>query len=199
MQQTQSKELFIIAGPNGAGKTTVAFSLLPEFMGVSEYVNADSLAHALSPFNPDASAIQAGKLMLDKINTLVNQNKNFAFETTLASKSFVQLVKNCKLNGYNTNLMFLWLHSAELAVERVDLRVKSGGHSIPPDTIKRRYTRGLENLFSLYMPIIDNWWIFDNSGEHPDLISIKRSGQAIEIVKEKLWTDCKNSYSRGGL
>lgn len=112
------KELFIIAGPNGAGKTTAAFTLLPNVIGVEEYVNADSIAAALSPFQPDSVAIQAGKLMLERIRELVKQNKSFVFETTLASKSFVQLLQDCKQRGYKTNLIFLWLHSAQLAIER---------------------------------------------------------------------------------
>lgn len=195
MQQTSSKELFIIAGPNGAGKTTAAFTLLPDFIEVSEYINADSLANALSPFHPDAVAIQAGRLMLDRINTLASQHKNFAFETTLASKSFAQLIKDCKQNGYNTNLIFLWLHSIELAIKRVDARVRNGGHSIPPEIIKRRYKRGLENLFSLYMPIVDNWWLYDNSAEFPDIICRKFSGQPIEKIKPEIWDDIHKEFA----
>lgn len=192
----QTKELFIIAGPNGAGKTTAAFTLLPDFIKVNEYVNADSLAAALSPFQPAAVAIEAGRLMLNRINTLVTENKNFAFETTLASKSFNKLVKECKAKGYKTNLMFLWLDNIDLAIERVKLRFAQGGHSIPPDDIVRRYKRGLENLFSLYMPIIDNWWVYDNSGNYPDLISKKLSSEkSIEIIKPNIWDICKNSYA----
>lgn len=189
------KELFIIAGPNGAGKTTTSFTLLPDFVKVNEYINADSIAFALSPFHPDTVAIQAGKLMLDRINTLANQNKNFAFETTLASKSFIHLIQKCSLNGYKTNLMFLYLHSDALAIERVKLRVSQGGHSIPPDTIIRRYQRGLENLFRLYMPIVDNWWLYDNSGNNPNLISEKLLGQSLEIKNMELWNKCKQMYA----
>ncbi|CAN5308096.1 zeta toxin family protein [soil metagenome] len=188
------KELFIIAGPNGAGKTTAAFTLLPDFIKVNEYVNADSMAYALSPFHPDTVAIQAGRLMLDRINNLASQNKNFAFETTLASKSFIHLIQKCRQSGYKTNLMFLYLHNTELAIERVKLRVSQGGHSIPPNTIIRRYKRGLKNLFGLYMPIIDNWWFYDNSDNSPDLISKKLLSQPLEIVNVELWNNCKKTY-----
>jgi len=188
------KELFIIAGPNGAGKTTAAFTLLPDFIGIDEYVNADSLAHALSPFHADAVAIQAGRLMLDRIHDLVRQQKSFAFETTLASKSFVRLVEACKRDGYKTNLVFLWLHSAELAVNRVKLRVEQGGHFIPFETIKRRYERGLFNFLNLYIPLIDEWALYDNSDNSPDLICEQPFNEAINIANAELWNKLKKKY-----
>lgn len=181
------KELFIIAGPNGAGKTTTAFTLLPNFINVAEYVNADSIAHALFPFHPDKVAIQAGKLMLERIHNLVKQQRNFAFETTLASKSFVQLLKNCKANGYKTNLVFPWLHNVELAINRVKLRAKQGGHSIPVTTIRRRYKRGLQNFFNLYASIVDSWWVYDNSEEYPKIICQQLQNQPIKILKNNDW------------
>jgi len=189
------KELFIIAGPNGAGKTTVAFTLLPSFIGVGEYVNADSLAHALSPFHPEAVAIQAGRLMLDRIDELAKQGKNFAFETTLASKSFIRLLQECKQNGYKTNLIFFWLHSVELAIHRVKLRAEQGGHSIPIETIERRYERGLSNLFNLYLPIIDNWWLYDNSFGSPQMIGWQLASKSPEIVQPEIWNSLKNTFT----
>jgi len=192
------KEIFIIAGPNGAGKTTAAYDLLPHFLNTNEYVNADSIAHALSPFNADKVALQAGKIMLKRIDELVSQNKNFALETTLARKNYVRLLRDCKSAGYQTNLIFLWLHDVKLAIERVRLRVAQGGHSIPIDTIKRRYTRGMENLFKLYMPVVDNCWIYDNSDASPKLISKQLISESVEIIDVKRWQLLLDKY-RGGI
>lgn len=191
------KELYIIAGPNGAGKTTAALTLLPKFLKAKEYVNADSIAHALSPFNSEQVAIQAGKLMLLRIQELVKQNKDFAFETTLASKSFVHLLTECKSQGYQINMVFFWLHHVRLAMHRVKLRVSQGGHSIPVETIKRRYERGLKNFFNLYLPLLDNWWFYDNSGSSPHLVSEQNINSAQEIHNPQLWHLLETKYMRG--
>ncbi len=179
--------LFIIGGPNGAGKTTSAMKLLPDFLQCEEYVNADGIASGLSQFRPESVAINAGRIMLSRIQDLIKQEKSFAFETTLASRSFVILLKKCKQFGYSTNVIFLWLQSPELAVKRVAIRVKNGGHSIPEDTVRRRYKKGIENLFKLYMPIVDNWTIYDNSYAKPELIANKIIGNKIEIINESAW------------
>jgi len=192
------KEIYIIAGPNGAGKTTAAYDLLPHFLNTNEYVNADSIAHALSPFNADKVALQAGKIMLKRIDEFVIQNRNFAFETTLARKNYVRLLTDCKNAGYQTNLIFLWLHDAKLAIQRVKLRVAQGGHSIPIDTIARRYTRGMKNLFKLYMPVVDNWWLYDNSDAAPKIISKQLISKSIEIIDVKRWQLLLDEY-RGGI
>lgn len=191
------KEIYIIAGPNGAGKTTAAYDLLPHFLNTNEYVNADSIAHALSPFNADKVALQAGKIMLRRVDELVTQNKSFALETTLARKNYVQLLADCKKAGYQTNLIFLWLHNVKLAIERVKLRVVQGGHSIPTDTIERRYKRGMENLFKLYMPVVDNWWLYDNSDATPKVISKQFIGKSIEIIDAKRWQLLLDEYHGG--
>lgn len=181
------KSLFIIAGPNGAGKTTTAFALLEQFLAIHEYVNADAIAAALSPFNSESVAISAGRLMLERIHGLLEQNKSFAFETTLASRSFVNIVNQSKKQGYKTNLLFLWLESPELAIERVKYRVEAGGHDIPEDVIIRRYKNGLKNLFNMYMPIVDNWMLYDNSKQSPDLIVEKAFNKSIEIFDQNIW------------
>jgi len=191
------KEMYIIAGPNGAGKTTAAYALLPRFINANEYVNADSIAHALSPFKPEEVAIQAGKLMLVRIHELMKQNKDFAFETTLASRNFVRVVKDCKNAGYKTNLIFLWLPKVKLAMQRVKLRVMQGGHSIPVETIKRRHKRGLENLFKFYMPIMDNWWVYDNSGADPKLLAMQLLNESFQELDKKLWQLFQKNISGG--
>jgi predicted ABC-type ATPase len=156
-------QLYMIGGPNGAGKTTVALDLLPDRLKCYEYVNADAIAAALSPFAPEATAVQAGRLMLARIKQLAEQQKDFAFETTMASRTFVSLLEQCKAQGYQINLIYIWLQTSELAVERVKERVASGGHSIPRYVILRRYKRSLQNFKNLYMPLADEWSSYDNS------------------------------------
>jgi predicted ABC-type ATPase len=159
--------LYIISGCNGAGKTTASYTVLPEILQCKEFVNADEIAKGLSPFQPDKVAIQAGRLMLDRISDLMQHQVDFAFETTLSTKTYVQLINRAKANGYYVTLIYFWLNSPDLAVERVKLRVLSGGHDIPTDVILRRYQSGLINLKNLYRPIVDYWMIFDNS-ERPE-------------------------------
>lgn len=139
-------EIYIIGGPNGAGKTTSAKFLLPELLHCHEYVNADAIAAALSPFEPESVSIQSGRLMLDRIHHLASQKKTFSFETTMASRSFVPFLTHCKKDNYKVNLIFLWLQDPHLALARVKDRVARGGHNIPSDTILRRYKRSSEIL-----------------------------------------------------
>lgn len=137
------KQLFIIAGSNGAGKTTASYAILPEILNCKEFVNADEIARGLSPFQPEKVNIQAGKLMLVQIKRLLNQEVNFAFETTLSTKSYVNLIKHAQEKGYFATLVFFWLNSPELVIRRVKTRVLEGGHDIPEETIRRRYESGL--------------------------------------------------------
>ena len=178
--------LYIIAGPNGAGKTSAALTLLPEFLSCYEYVNADSIAAGLSPFRPNEVAWQAGRLMLERIDFLANQKQDFAFETTLASRTFINLLKKCKKNGYTISLLYLWLPSPLLAVERVRMRVESGGHDIPEETIHRRYTRSFENFFKAYVPLADSWELFDNSKLKPQIIA-KNVSDSLTIYSKECW------------
>jgi len=177
----------MIAGPNGAGKTTSAMTLLPTLLGCQEYVNADDIAAALSPFNPESTAIQAGRLMLTRIHELADKKQDFAFETTGASKSFAPFLLHCKQQGYHITLLYLWLNSIKLAVNRVASRVENGGHHIPTATIHRRYHRGLANFFKLYIPLCDEWSIYDNSYTYPKLIAQKLENHAIVIRDDVTW------------
>lgn len=180
------KNLYIIAGCNGAGKTTASFTILPEIIQCKEFVNADEIAKGLSPFQPEEVAIEAGRIMLNRINELLNNNENFAFETTLATKSYKGKIKEAKRNGYTVTLLFFWLQSIALAKERVKIRISEGGHSIPPDVIERRYIKGIKNLFDIYLPIVDGSFIFDNSnGKHELLAQKTIDGQLTVVNKTK--------------
>ncbi len=161
----QEPRLYIIAGPNGAGKTTASMAVLPEILHCRDYVNADEIAKGLSPFDPSAVAFVAGRLMLTRISILMKERRSFAIETTLSTGTYRHLVNRAHAEGYQVILIFFWLPSPELAVQRVSKRVSEGGHNIPTDVIYRRYYRGLDNLFNVFMPIVDAWMIFDNSAE----------------------------------
>lgn len=154
--------LYIIAGCNGAGKTTASYSVLPDLLNCNEFVNADEIAKGLSPFNPESVAIEAGKLMLKRIDVLLNQGKTFAIETTLATRSYAVLIKQAQERGYNVVLIFFWLSSPEMAIERVAKRVSEGGHNIDSETIVRRYWLGLQNFFKIFAPIVDLWFFYEN-------------------------------------
>lgn len=163
---------FVMAGPNGSGKTTAALTVLPEIECL-DYVNADAIAYALSPFQPEKVAIKAGRLLIESVEELASRQEDFAFETTLASRSFYRFLKTCQSNQYEITLIYMWLDSPELAIKRVENRVRQGGHNIPKADIIRRYTRSCQNLMHLYLPIADNWTIFNNSYEAsmPSLIA----------------------------
>lgn len=163
--------LYIIAGCNGAGKTTASYTILPEILDCKEFVNADSIAAGLSPFNPESVAFEAGRIMLHRITQLVDEGVDFAFETTLATRSYVSLIKRAKQSGYDATLLFFWLSSPGLATERVAKRVSKGGHNIPVDVIERRYYRGIFNLLHLYIPICSNWMVINNMDVLPDMIA----------------------------
>ena len=163
------KRLYIISGCNGAGKTTASYTVLPEMLNCKEFVNADEIAKGLSPFQPEQVSIQAGRIMLSRLKDLLAQGVDFAFETTLSSKTYRQFIYEAHANGYFVTLVYFLLNSSDLAVERVRDRVVSGGHHIPEDVIRRRFAAGLKNLHELYIPICDYWMIIDNS-EHPSVV-----------------------------
>ncbi len=167
--------------------------MLPDLLECREFVNADEIAKGLSPFNPESVAIEAGKLMLQRIDLLLSSEKTFAIETTLATRSYATLVKRAKLNGYRIVLLFFWLSSPEMAIERVAKRVSEGGHNIPRDTIIRRYWLGLQNFFNIFAPIVDSWMFFSNIDD-TTLLATNR-----EIKEQELFTQitklCRNRKS----
>ena len=169
----QEKYLYIIGGCNGAGKTTASFNILPDLLNCKEFVNADEIARGLSPFQPESVSIKAGRLMLKRIDELINSNQDFSFETTLSTKSFINTIKNAKSKDYYVTLIFFWLESIELAKDRVRKRVSEGGHNIEIDVIERRYKAGIKNLFSLYCNKVDSLLIYDSSKAESELIAEK--------------------------
>ena len=188
------KNLYIIAGPNGAEKTTASYTILPEIFNCDEFVNADEIARGLSPFNPDEVAIQSGKMMVRRIKELLHEGKSFAIETTLATKSHVSLIKQARSSGYTITLLFLFLDSIELAIERVGIRVKEGGHDIPKNVIARRYERGLNHLFNRYLPIVDEWSMVNNSKEGFSTIARGLIDGTLIEVDKNVWRQLKTKY-----
>lgn len=176
--------LYIIAGPNGAGKTTFARKFLPDYVKCLEFINADLIAGGLSPFVPERAAIRAGRIMTEQIQSLSAQRRDFGFETTLSGRTYVKLFRDLRRRRYRIHLFFLWLASADLAIERIAERVRQGGHYIPDAVVRRRFDKGLFNFLHLYQPLFDSWTIFDNSKDTPKLIAFKESGELYIIDSE---------------
>ena len=177
LKKQASPHLYIIAGPNGAGKTTFAREFLPQFAGCLEFINADMIAAGLSPFKPENAAFRAGRLVLERIKFLNSRKLDFGFETTLSGRSYIRVLEEIKQSGYQVDLFFLWVRSVDLALARIADRVRRGGHDIPPGTVRRRFDRGLNNFFEIYKPLVDSWFLFDNSAEIPLKIASGDNGQ----------------------
>jgi predicted ABC-type ATPase len=184
--------LFIVAGCNGAGKTTASYTILPEILDCKEFVNADNIAAGLSPFNVEGVAFEAGRLMLHRINELLDENADFAFETTLATRSYVSFIEKAKRKGYEVTLLYFWLPSPQLAMDRVHKRVLDGGHNIPKDVIIRRYYRGINNLFHRYMSACQHWILIDNADLSPEIIARGSSELGKEIFNPDIWEIIEN-------
>lgn len=187
-----SKNLYIISGCNGAGKTTASYTVLPEILDCREFVNADEIAKGLSPFNPESVAIEAGRLMLQRIEDLLAKDETFSIETTLATKSYINLVRRAQAKGYQVRLLFFWLNSPELALLRVAERVAKGGHNIPEPIVKRRYIAGIRNLFRLFMNEVDYWDIYDNSKYPRKQIACGGKNAETIICEESLFNQIKS-------
>ena len=166
----QDQRIIIIAGPNGAGKTTFAKEFLPNEANCPVFINADLIAAGLSPFNPEAAAVTAGRLMLGQIADHARRRQSFAFETTLSGRGYLNKISCWQKQGYRVKLIFLALESAQDAIERVAVRVRQGGHYIAPEIIKRRFDSGLYNFENLYCHQVDVWQRYNNNGEYPKLI-----------------------------
>jgi predicted ABC-type ATPase len=184
--------LYIIAGCNGAGKTTASFTVLPEMLHCKEFVNADEIAKGLSPFNSERVSIQAGKIMLRRMHDLIRTKVDFAFETTLAPRTYVQLVELAKSEGYLVTLVYFWLNSPDLANARVKMRYANGGHNIDENVIRRRYFAGLHNLFLLYLPLCNFWMMINNSVTPSQLIAEGADGKKVRIHQHRTYNEIVN-------
>lgn len=183
--------LYIISGCNGAGKTTASYSLLPEMLECSEFVNSDEFAKGLSPFDPSKASIQASRYMLMKIRYLLKKQRDFAVETTLATRTLLKTAKMAQSAGYTVTLLYFWLRSPEMAIERVKARVEAGGHDIPVDTIIRRYHVGIDYFFHFYSPICERWILADNSQIPFRVIAEGSKDEVINIRDEETYQKIK--------
>jgi predicted ABC-type ATPase len=181
------KEIVILGGPNGAGKTTAARVLLPDFLELHPYLNADDIAHDLAPWNVESAALAAGRLMIEQMRALVEDGQSFAFETTCSGKSYLRLLQQCKRDGWRITLLYFWLPTPEDAVARVARRVSQGGHHIPTDTVLRRYSASVWNMRNLYLPLADEAEIYDNTDRQRILIAEKREDLALLVHDSERW------------
>jgi predicted ABC-type ATPase len=196
-QKVKVPNLYIISGCNGAGKTTASYTILPEMLECREFVNSDEIAKGLSPFNADtmAVAVEASRIMYKRIRELIEQEQTFAMETTLASRSIARLVQEAQSKGYYVTLLYFWLNTPDLAVERVKNRVREGGHNVSEPTVRRRYVAGIQNLFDLYIPICDFWLITDNSLSPMEIIAKGFRNKEKEIYNTFIYNKLKD-YER---
>jgi predicted ABC-type ATPase len=181
------RELIVLGGPNGAGKTSAAQIVVPRKLDIAEFVNADEIARGLSPFNPEGAAFAAGRLMLERVRSLASGDRDFAIETTCSGKGHINFLRHCKELGWRITLVFLWLPSPQLALERVAKRVAAGGHSVPAATVIRRYRAGLRNMFTDYLPMADVAAIYDHAGDAPILIAQRESGAELVVHDRERW------------
>lgn len=185
-KQSNKPTVYVIAGPNGAGKTTFATEFLPDFASCREFLNADLIAAGLSPFAPEQQNIRAGRLLLTRIQELTQARKDFGFETTLAGRSYARQFTEMRNQDFQIALFFLWLPSVEMAVTRVANRVRQGGHNVPESDIRRRFAAGIRNLFGLYRPLVDGWWLYDASQLPPRQIAREENGK-VEVSVTSLY------------
>jgi predicted ABC-type ATPase len=190
-------KVVVIAGPNGAGKSTTAPAVLRDALAVHEFVNADTIAAGLSAFSPDTVAVSAGRIMLQRLAELARLGRDFAFETTLASRTFAPWLRRLQGDGYSFHLVYLWLPSADLAVARVAERVRRGGHAVSEQIVRRRYERSLGNFFSLYSVFADSWLMLDNS-VRGQLRAVAEGalGRQAEVLDAELWSEMRVRYGQ---
>lgn len=188
----RSPSAIVLAGPNGAGKTTSARILLADTLRVVTFVNADAIAQGLAGFDPASAAVEASRIMLERLDQLAGQRQDFAFETTLAARSYAPRLRRLTRSGYRVHLVYLWLASADLAVARVALRVQLGGHDVPEATVRQRYLRSVRNFFTLYQSLPTTWQVYDNTEtDLPRLIATRDEAGAERVLDESVWTKMK--------
>jgi len=193
MGADQEKHVIVVGGPNGAGKTTWAMRRLPDVLTIRDFVNADEIARGLSPFDPESSALTAGRVMIARLDELVAAGHSFAFETTCSGRGHVRFLEKCRASGYRVTLVFLWLPSAEVALARVARRISQGGHRISDEVIVRRYAAGLRNMKYLYLPLADIALIYDNSDDSDTLIAAQHLDGLFMIHDHARWSQIEEA------
>jgi predicted ABC-type ATPase len=180
--------IVVIGGPNGAGQTTISKAVLADTLGIRHFVNADTIAQGLCGFAPERASFAAGRLMLRRLHELAEARESFAFESTLASRTFAPWLRQQSAHGYSISLVYVCLRSAALAVRRVRHRVRLGGHDVPAETVHRRFVRSAHNLFHLYLPLAHSWTIYDNSSSGPARLVARRSAcTPPTVLDRRLW------------
>ena len=174
-----AKNVYVVAGPNGAGKTTFAREFLPNYAHCPNFVNADLIAQGLSPFQPRAAAIKAGKLVLNGIAEFSKAGVDFGFETTLSGRPHLRLFRGLEEKGYKVHLFFLWVPAPGLSLQRIKNRVAAGGHDVPAVDVLRRFNRSILNFFRVYSSAASTWMLFDNSDRKPVLAARRKNGTVI--------------------
>jgi predicted ABC-type ATPase len=192
---TISPGVVVLGGPNGAGKSTAAPRLLRGSLKVEEFVNADTLAQGLSAFRPQDVALEAGRITLARLDSLESQRKSFAFESTLASHALVRRLRRLKKRGYSVHVVYLWLPTVDLALARVAERVRTGGHDVPAEAVRRRFDRGRRNFFTLYRPLADTWRLYDASAiTGPRLAATGGHEEPTKLRDPKTWREAAKGY-----
>lgn len=189
--------MVVLAGPNGSGKTTAAPLILRDRLHVSEFVNADTIARGLSEFNVESVSFDAGRIMLRRLDQLAEQRADFAFETTLASRTFAPFLRQLVESGYAAHIAFIWVPAPELNILRVADRVRRGGHFVKEEDIRRRYARGISNFFNIYRRLPISWDFYDNRGGEPVVVARGFSTEVRQIAQPSLWNEIEGQYSHG--
>lgn len=192
---TISPGVVVLGGPNGAGKSTSAARLLRGSLRVEEFVNADTLAQGLSAFRPEDAALEAGRIMLKRLDYLESQRRSFAFESTLSSHTLARRLARLKEHAFGVHIVFLWLPTVDLALARVAERVRAGGHDVPADAVKRRFVRGRHNFFTLCRPLADTWRLYDASSiAGPRLVATGNGDRPPRIRDAQTWREAAQGY-----
>lgn len=186
MPSLAAPRVVVFAGPNGAGKSTHAEAILSA-LGIDTFVNADFIARGLAGRHTETVAITAGRIMLNRLRDLAGAGQDFAFESTLSSRTFLPFLKRLRLQGYHVAIYFFALSSSRLAVRRVRHRVALGGHDVPADVVIRRFGRSLHNFSGLYTEVADEWMMFDNSSGTTARLIAQFVGGRTTIEDNALW------------
>jgi len=185
-QTSPIPQVAILGGINGAGKTTASQRILRDALRIPVFTNADAIARGLNAFDPESEAVASGRIMLAHMREMIARRQSFAFETTLAARTYARWVSDMRSVGYAVHLFYFWLESADVAIGRVAGRVRSGGHFVPDDTIRRRYSRSVSNFFELYRPLVTTWQVYDNTHGESRLLAFS-NGYFDTILDEARW------------